>query len=485
VGDETRTPDGRARAALAELMAYPLLSALRERRTRRVARGVSISAGGLSHRSQNQPEPLDPLEEAILVASIGLTGVTTHDGPLDVDLPGGGRELGTPFLNVAARSASSADNCQATSYFLINDEGVWLLRTPRGREALERLRELPPRWGRWAEDDWIAAAAESKVRISDRRLDFPREYPYYLGWNKQFSNVPGSTIFLPVVDCTRQYINALLILASEPDGKRPLFVDDWRTFHPANLVEWLAKIGGKLGLTEPIPYHIPGGLKWSRDGFVNRDNVGPLGFGHALRTEYEAFFSLQNLMLVGQALGLGGWIHGSVFSPYIYLRDEAKGWHGLGFRTVEPKRLSPLAPVPASQPNPVGIDGVLEGLCPPYVSSMDEAVDRVIADKYGPEGTYGDAGSFSRPYREPSSAEEYLRQATHYTPRAVDYVKEVCGYIHETYGRFPAHVDAFHFPGVWLQFAHLEMEYYDRFYDPAQYTRQAAHAATWHGGGAH
>jgi hypothetical protein len=466
-------------AGLEALLCYPLVSALTERRTRRIARGVSLEAGGLSYSSPNQPEPLGPLEEAILIVSLGVTGVVTHDGPLLV--PGGGQELGTPFLNVSARTASSADNCQATSLFMINDAGIWLLRAPRGRDALKQLAELPPRWDRWREEDWIAAAAAAKVKVSDRRLSFPREYPYYLGWNKQISNVPGSTVFLPVVDCTRQYINALLILASEPDGKRPLFVDDWRKFHPSGLVEWLAWLGGKLGLSEHIPYQPIGGLKWIRNGFVNKENVGPLGFGHGLRTDYEAFFYLQNLMLVGQALGVGGWVHGSVFPPYIYLRDEAKGWHGLGFRMATPKAISPTPPVPASQPNPVGIDGVLEALCPPYVGSMNEAVDRVIEEKYGPTGTYGDVDTFARPYRARSSAEEYLRLGTHYTANAISYTKDICNYLYDTYGRFPAHVDAIYCPGIWVQFSHLEMEYYRQFYVPDQYTRQAEHDAVWHG----
>jgi hypothetical protein len=91
----------------------------------------------------------------------------------------------------------------------------------------------------------------------------------------------------------------LLILAAEPDGKRPIILDDWRTFHPSGPVEWLAKIAGTLGLSEKIPYHPIGGLKWVRNGFVTKENVGPLGFGQALRTDYEAFFYFQNLMLLG------------------------------------------------------------------------------------------------------------------------------------------------------------------------------------------
>jgi len=128
-------------------LTYPFISCLEERRTRRVARGTSIDAGPLSHTSTNRPAPLSRLEEAILIVCTGATGVTTHDGPLEKP-NGGGRELGTPFLNVIARAAPSADDCQATSFFLINDDGVFLLRQPEGRDALDAMKSLPPRWSR-------------------------------------------------------------------------------------------------------------------------------------------------------------------------------------------------------------------------------------------------------------------------------------------------------------------------------------------------
>lgn len=473
--------NGSTNNGLHELFEYPFMSCLTERRTRRVARGVSINAGPLSYTSNNQPDPLSKLEEAILIVSTGVTGLSTHDGPLI--RPDGVQELATPFLNVIARSASSADNCQATIFFMINDEGIFLIQQPKGRDAIPMVKDLPPRWADWKEQDWIDAANAVKVPVSNHRLEFPRDYPYYLGWNAQHSNRPGTTMFLPVVDCTWQYINAILILASEPAGKRPLFIDDFRSFHPSNFIEFLAWLGSKLGFSEDIPYQPIGGLKWIRNKFVNKDYAAPLGFGRALRTDYECFFAMQNLMLVGQALGVGGWIHGSVFPPYIYQSDPSKNWYGLGFRMQEPKKLKPTPPVPASQPNPVGIDGILEGLCPPYVKSMDDAVDRVVESKYGARGNYGDQSVFSLPYRNPRNAEEYVREGMQYTPDAIAYGKDICNYVYDTYGRFPAHVDTFYTPGMWLQFSHLEMEYYDKFFDPRQYTRQAKHDELWHGRG--
>ena len=44
----------------------------------------------------------------ISIFGAGITGVTQHDGPLRT--AGGGKELGTPFINVLGRAASSRCN---------------------------------------------------------------------------------------------------------------------------------------------------------------------------------------------------------------------------------------------------------------------------------------------------------------------------------------------------------------------------------------
>ncbi len=480
------TADGRPQtgpqhAGLRDLFGYPVMACLQDRRTRRVAQGVSLKAGELSYESGNEPSPLSPLEEAVLIATTGVTGAVMHDGPLDK--PTGKPELGTPFLHVTGRAASSADNAQATSLFMVNDEGVWLLRRPQEREALELLRSLPPRWEDRTEADWLAAADAVKQQVYDRRLELPREWPYYLGWNAQHSNAPGTTCFLPVVDNTRQYINVLLILLSEPRGKAPLFIDDWRPFRPRGAAERIAWLASKLGFVDPIPYHPIGGLKWVRNGFSTPDSPGPMGSIGTVRTDHEAFFLLQNLMLTGEALRLGGWVHGAPMAPHVMRRDEEQGLLGLGFREHSSKpagsRWRRWPPVPASQPNFVGIDGVLEGLCPPYVDDMDAAVDQVLEEKLGPGGVYRDPEVFGQAYRDRATAEQYLRLAKPHPPEAVEYAKEICRYLVETYGRFPAHTDAFYLPGIWVQFSHLELEYYERFAAPGHARRAAEGKEIW------
>src|SRR6201999_3682091 len=433
--DQTETQH----AGLQDFFSYPLAQALQDRRTRRVAQGVSLEHGAQPYTSPNAPSPLTPLEEAILVASTSVTGAVMHDGPLDK--PNGSKELGTMFIEVAGRAASSADNAQATSFFMINDEGVWLIKRPRGRDALELMKEIPPRWEDRTEDDWLSFANAVKRKVYDGRFEFPREWPYYLVWNAQHSNRPGTTCFLPVVDNTRQTINVLLILLAEPHGKVPLFLDDWSAFKPKTAMDWAAWAASKLGLVDTIPYHPIGGIKRVRGGFATPDTPAPLGSLTNMRTDYEAHFLMQNLMLTGEALRLGSWVHGAPMIPYVWKRDPAKGELGLGFREYSAKtfdsRLKRWPPVPASQPNYVGIDGVLEGLCPPYVTDMDAAVDQVIEEQFGAGRGYGDAEVCGQSYRDRATAEGYLKQALPHPPEAIAYAKEICRYLVDTYGRFP------------------------------------------------
>src|SRR3954466_4214626 len=469
-------------AGLQDFFSYPLAAAIQDRRTRRVAQGTSLKHGAQPYESANPPSPLTPLEEAVLIASTSVTGAVMHDGP--TRKPDGSSELGTMFLEVAGRAASSADNAQATSFFMINDEGVWLIRRPRGQEAVDLFTQIPPRWEDRTEDDWISFANAVKRKVYDGRFAMPeQQWPYFLGWNGQMTNAPGTTCFLPVVDNTRQYINVMLILLSEPHGKVPLFIDDWQPFRPSNAMEWAAGAAAKAGLVDPIPYQPIGGLKRARGGFASPDTPAPMGSLTTVRTDYEAHFLFQNLMLTGEALRLGGRGHGAPLIPTIREGGPARGGLGRGSRQYSAKtfdsRWKRWPPVPASQPNYVGIDGVLEGLCPPYVTDMDAAVDQVLDEKFGANGAYMDAKVFAQVYKDEATAETYMRNAGHPSKEAVDYTKEICRYLVETYGRFPAHSDAFHLPGIWVQFSHLEIEYYERFGKPSHTRRQAEGKEIW------
>src|SRR5262249_13214075 len=161
--------------------------------------------------STNPPAPLSPLEEAVLVVTTGLSGFLMHDGPV-----GGGGELGTGcyFMQPRGRTAGSPDNTQPTSFFLINDSGVFLINKLSKQAWLQFLAAVPPRWEDWSENDWLAAAAAVTQKVFNERLQFPRQFPYYHMWNKALSNRPSTTMMLPVVDMTRSFISVVLNILS-------------------------------------------------------------------------------------------------------------------------------------------------------------------------------------------------------------------------------------------------------------------------------
>jgi hypothetical protein len=437
-------------------LSYPLFDAIFQRRSRRISKGIrSVLAGSLSYSSTQEAQPLTPLEEALLIAATGTTGLTMPDMPFKT--PDKQNLVGSPMLQIRGRAASSPDNAQSTSFFLINDSGTYLLSAPTGSEPLA-LKDLA------TAEALIAYTNKCKRRILDRRIDFPRTYPCYLGRNKYVSNLPGSTILVPIVDLTRQYINGLMFLLSQEDGFRPTFVDDWNFYRKAGIA------------------------KWVRSGFLNKDLPIPLGLMNTFRIHVEADLLLQNILLAVQAMGLGGWAHAGFVGPLLLGDPEYREKYGpgLGFRFEQAKSwlrrylLRPITPLPAWRPNPVGLDGILQGLCPPYVASMDAAVDQLIAEKYGNGGLYTDARHFARIFKAPF-AEKFVEEVPHYRDDVVACTKDICNYIYRTYGRFPAHVDAMYVPGIWIQAHHLDLEYYDGLYVSGYSSTQAAHEGLWHG----
>src|SRR6266436_4408275 len=90
-----------------EIANYPLLAALRERRSRRFGLGMKIPDGPLAFRSGHQPVPLSEDEEAALVfAACGITGHALAD--LCYAPGGGGGIMG----GLVARTIASGDGLQ-------------------------------------------------------------------------------------------------------------------------------------------------------------------------------------------------------------------------------------------------------------------------------------------------------------------------------------------------------------------------------------
>src|SRR5215472_8886109 len=110
------------------LLSRSLFETIWQRRTHRVSRGVPlIKAGSMSYESTQKPFPLDELEEAILIAITGHTGLTMPDRPLQ-DPNNNEFIMAKPNLSMEGRSAGSPDNAQGTHFFMINDSGTYFLR---------------------------------------------------------------------------------------------------------------------------------------------------------------------------------------------------------------------------------------------------------------------------------------------------------------------------------------------------------------------
>ncbi len=441
----------------------PLLSAIWQRRTHRVSRGSSVTAGTMSWTSEVPHEPLTDLEEAVLISLTGCTGLSMPDRPFN-DPRDGKPIMAKPNLNMFGRSAGSPDNAQGTHFFLINDSGTYFLR-----------KLAPPDDADGSpvdEQTLVARAAASKVKLLDHRIDVPggnRDFPAYLDSNRFLSNQPGTTILFPVVDLSRQYINGLMYLLTQPDGARPAIVDD-RNF-----------------------YRSAGVKKWVESGFLNKDLKLQLGTLWSMRTQIEADLLLQNLMLTADSMGLGAWIHASLAPPVLLGDPKFRKLYGpmLDFEWSTPK-WKPLdilrwhVPLPKYadlRATTTGLrhDGedLIKAMCPPNYPSMAAAVDEVIAGKFGPRGIYSDRGLFDRIYAGEFGA-KYLGEAAAYSDDVIACTRDICTYIYETHGRFPAHCDTIHVPGVWLQVHHVETAYYEKFFRNGLTDEHRQHDGRWH-----
>jgi hypothetical protein len=102
-----------------------------------------------------------------------------------------------------------------------------------------------------------------------------------------------------------------------------------------------------------------------------------------------------------------------------------------------------------------------------------------MAGKFGPAGIYKDSELFGKIYKD-DFGDRYLKEAGDYGEEVIACVRDVCQYILDTHGRFPAHVDAVHVPGVWIQVHHPDLVYYDRYFRNGLHDAHRNHDRHWH-----
>lgn len=414
--------------ASCETGVHALLEALRHRKTRRFGCGMEVPAGPLRYRSDCPPIPLSGKEiHYLLFAGVGQTGM--HAGDMQYEpRPGGEDGQGMALMSFQGRTVPSPCAAQATRLFLTDDSGLYFVaRVP----------------------DPDSGQQPALIKMRDGRIEIPREMPYMLSFNQWYANRPGSLYLIPVTDIASVYLNLLLVLFSDECGY--FIVDSDRGNQPCGLETFRRSRGGHL-------YDDPA----KRRTMTLRDLDAAIG-DTALQ---EQAIACQNMFLMEQAIGLGGGIH-SVGSGRHLLGWEPQIFAGLGFHFAP-------SPVMGVRSNPVGIAGLWEGPCPPFSPSIEEAVMSLMASKFGDGGPY--SGSGARPWNEDVNRIPIRR---HSEP-AVQATIAFCRYVMQSYGRFPAHVDAFR-TVIAFQAHHVDPAFYDRFYpQPSLPPAHREHFDHWH-----
>ncbi len=428
---------------------YSFFEAITNRRSRRVSLGSEVPGGPTKYKSGRPPVPLDEIEEAMLVlAATGITGILLADLPTQDDR---GRDCGANTL-ISFKGLAYPSPCASHDTRLIywNDEATYIVKPEL--VTAEKVREYVDLDDR---EKLLRAFRACRVKLFDGRPEYPHTYPTMLPFNIWSSDIAGSTIFLPVADVTFEFINVLLLMCGWADGGM-YFIDDVHGNRPA------------------------GCERWAQEGLLNSRLAVPLSaMGNV--SAIEAGFIMQNLVLAEQAMGLGGWIH--AHPAALVLLGGTPLAKGLGFRFISPKVGRPTRGAGfGAAPSPVGLDGHLEPYCPPYYPNMDAAVDAVVATKFGPKGIFTSGSEEPSPFR---GHNEFLAGMPPHSDKLVQCVKDICNYIYETFGKFPHHVDAVTTPGSWVQAHHLDLDFYDKFYQEGAYAEiQRDHMDIWHGAAA-
>ena len=426
-----------------ELDQFPLLTALRERRSRRFGFGMKIPGGPLAYESRHKPRPLTEDEIGALVfAACGITGHALAD--LCYAKDGGGSIM----AGLVARTIASGDGLQTVSLIVTNDEGTWLIRKPRELSAgsIPELIELGKR------GEFTELYRRCRVKIMDGRVKTSSEPLFNINANRWSAHAPGTTYFLPINDLTFMYVNGLLEILNEHTGA--FILDERNNFLPAGLTKFVRSRGGHL---ENDPH---------------KGRVATVRQVEQFVTEFvtvEQGMMLQNLGLMAEALGLGGYPN--------FANHEFAWFQALGFRMQEmpanryvgagwlPSLAMKLLKRNPNIPYPVGLerDGevLLKPFCPPYYNSMADAVRAVVEIKYGANGIFRSAGHGSAWTKHDSVVNEVPRVSEAAIAATIAY----CEYLWQRYGRFPVYMPPYR-TVLGFQACHLDVEFYEKFYKP-------------------
>lgn len=423
------------RSTLDDVQHFPLTHALFGRRARRFGLGMEIPSGPLAFKSTKPPSPLADEETQLLVAAgVGVSG-WSFGVPFGPRTPDSHAEF---TLRFTGRPAPTAAGLGTPALFYTNDNGCFCVRTRdvRPRRNLESDGEAD------SLKDMLGVCRDATTKIADDRLDVPSTPPYILPPNLWWANKPGSTLFMPVGDASEECLGLMALMI-----RHGVTVIDQDTGRPAGKLE-----------------------RFFRSGLLDEQKALPLA---ELLSDVHESICMElamighNMVLMLQALGLGGLFFSGMDAPTVLGASADAGIRGLGFRSISDDRW----PVP----NVVGLDSVYEGLCPPFYSDMRAAVEKFVERKFGAEGAY--RHDTPGPWRRSADVK---RTVEPYSDEFIDCLTEVAQYIHDKYGKFPGNRSTI-VSSCYVQAHHIDTDFYDKFYGEGAYLpTHARHAEHWH-----
>jgi len=418
---------------------FPLFEAMMGRRSRRFGFGMELEYGPFTYKSENEPFPLSEDETAILVAAAtGLTGAILCEG----DTQGG-------MVKSVGRTHPSAVGAHRTQLFFTNDDGLFLYQGTKHK--MSKMKEYE------TEEDRNKIRGfydEYTVKISEGRFDLPQAEPGLFAHNLWVTNTPGSTLFMPVTDVSQDLIRLMVNMCDSKGGAR------------------YSKTGGYYIVDERKGMRAAGCEKWAENGLLNKENILPLGRLEKIIVSWlcaEGAMMGTLMQLAMAATGIGGWLHGG-FTPLVVMGGTPI-CKGLGMRFITPKE-DPF-------PNPVGLDGYFEGFCPPYYKDMNAAVEAAV-EGMGEKLDDWEKRGMVLPHK--VSNEEFEKAVPGVSDEGIECVKDICTYIFEEYGKFPAFNDTMHLL-YFIQAHHLDTDFYDKYFkDGAYLDTHKNHFDMWHKG---
>jgi len=415
-----------------DIQNFGLIEALLGRRSRRFFMGAEIPDGVFAFKSKQEPMPLSELEKLLVAAACGGNTAWHH-----MIYRG---QIYTPHLSNYAGAAGgrvfpSAAGFHTSQTFFTDDDGLYLLKMRDAPAFAERAGD-----GSLNLDEFVSNVKKHVQKLHDGRLKIPSEVPFTEAHNTWVFNKPSTLLVIPVGDLSQHVLLNILYM-----------------------------VQNGLVLYDDINKCALPGLEQFKD-IVDIDNTWPITFVEQwslseLTVELGASCYAGVLML--QAMGIGGWMFNGV-DPFAMLGASGDPEvPGLGFRYDEDDRWP--------YPNPTGLEGVMEGYCPPHYPDMRAAVDAVCERKFGPGGPFHP--DTPGPWKD---SPKVRSAAKAHDDRFKACVSLQAQYVYDTFGKFPGTVPSM-FLIMYVQAHHLDLDFYDEFYKPGAYLKtHADHMKQWH-----